>query len=152
MIYRGMAEEAEKLVKAVRQRFDGVRRSPWSEMECGHYYARAMASWGLLAAMSGFDCNTYHQEMTFAPVQPNGTLFWSMGSAWGNVSFRPDGVSIAPKYGTLRLRKLTVPGLERLHRARVGGRTLDCTVENGALVLRESLTLSADETLSLEFA
>ena len=152
MIYRGMAEEAEKLVKAVRQRFDGVRRSPWSEMECGHYYARAMASWGLLAAMSGFDCNTYHQEMTFAPVQPNGTLFWSMGSAWGNVSFRPDGVSLAPKYGTLHLRKLTVPGLERLHCARVGGRTLNCTVENGALVLRESLTLTADETLSLEFA
>ena len=152
LIYLGMADEAERLVRAVRQRFDGVRRSPWSEMECGHYYARAMASWGLLTAMAGFDCSVHRQEMTFAPVQPESTLFWSMGGAWGAVSFRADGVSITPRYGTLRLRRLSVPGLDRLRCARVGGKIIDCTVEDGALQMNETITLSADEILSLEFA
>lgn len=152
LIYLGMTDEAAKLVEAVRRRFDGVRRSPWSEMECGHYYTRAMASWGLLAAMSGFDCNVYHQAMTFAPAQPEGTLFWSMGGAWGSVNFRADGISLTPRFGTLHLHRLSVPGLNRLRCARVGGRALDCAVEGGVLVLSESLSLSADETLTLELA
>lgn len=152
LIYLGMTDEAAKLAEAVRRRFDGVRRSPWSEMECGHYYTRAMASWGLLAAMSGFDCNVYHQEMTFAPAQPEGTLFWSMGGAWGSVNFRADGISLTPRLGTLHLRRLSVPGLNRLCCARVGGRALDYAVEGGVLVLSESLSLSADETLTLELA
>ena len=152
LIYLGMTDEAAKLAEAVRRRFDGVRRSPWSEMECGHYYTRAMASWGLLAAMSGFDCNVYHQEMTFAPAQPEGTLFWSMGGAWGSVNFRADGISLTPRFGTLHLRRLSVPGLNRLCCTRVGGRALDYAVEGGVLVLSESLSLSADETLTLELA
>ena len=28
----------------IRQCYDGTRRSPWNEIECGDYYARAMAA------------------------------------------------------------------------------------------------------------
>ena len=34
--------------------FPGRRRNPFDEAECGHHYARAMASWGLVVALTGF--------------------------------------------------------------------------------------------------
>ncbi|MDW8289391.1 MAG: GH116 family glycosyl-hydrolase [Armatimonadota bacterium] len=44
----GFQEEAEAVVKAVRDRHNGANRNPFNEPECGSYYARSMASWALL--------------------------------------------------------------------------------------------------------
>ena len=50
MIFQGMDADALKVVKAVRDRHDGLKRNPFSEPECGHNYARSMASWNCLLA------------------------------------------------------------------------------------------------------
>ena len=50
MIFQGMDADAVKVVKAVRDRHDGLRRNPFDEPECGHNYARSMASWNCLLA------------------------------------------------------------------------------------------------------
>ena len=50
MIFQGMDADAVKVVKAVRDRHDGLKRNPFSEPECGHNYARSMASWNCLLA------------------------------------------------------------------------------------------------------
>ena len=50
MIFQGMNAEAVKVVKAVRDRHDDLKRNPFSEPECGHNYARSMASWNCLLA------------------------------------------------------------------------------------------------------
>ena len=50
MIFQGMDADAVKVVKAVRDRHDGLKRNPFSEPECGHNYARSMASWNVLLA------------------------------------------------------------------------------------------------------
>ena len=50
MIFQGMDDDAVKVVKAVRDRHDGLKRNPFSEPECGHNYARSMASWNCLLA------------------------------------------------------------------------------------------------------
>ncbi|NLF01419.1 MAG: hypothetical protein GX601_10635, partial [Anaerolineales bacterium] len=47
MIYEGLIDEGLAVVEAIRARFDGARRNPWNEQECGHHYARAMASWAV---------------------------------------------------------------------------------------------------------
>jgi len=39
-----------KVVKAIRDRHDGLKRNPFNEPECGHNYARSMASWNVLLA------------------------------------------------------------------------------------------------------
>ena len=50
MVFQGMDAEAVRVVKAVRDRHDGLKRNPFSEPECGHNYARSMASWNVLLA------------------------------------------------------------------------------------------------------
>ena len=45
----GRFAEAERVVKDIRDRYDGEKRNPFDEAECGHHYARALAAWTVLA-------------------------------------------------------------------------------------------------------
>jgi len=85
LIYEGMIKEGLTIVKAVRERYDGRRRNPWDEVECGHHYARAMSSWGLLLALSGFSYSVPEGRIGFAPaIRPEDfQAFWSLGPSWG---------------------------------------------------------------------
>jgi len=39
---------AERTVRNVRARYDGAKRNPFDEAECGHHYVRALAAWTVL--------------------------------------------------------------------------------------------------------
>jgi hypothetical protein len=41
------------IVREVRKRYDGRIRNPFNEYECGHWYARALASYGLIQGLTG---------------------------------------------------------------------------------------------------
>jgi len=88
LIYEGFVEEGLKLVKAVRDRYDGYKRNPWNEVECGHHYARSMASWAVLLALSGFVCDIPAKRIYFNPRINRNKFhtFWSTGTAWGTYS------------------------------------------------------------------
>jgi hypothetical protein len=49
----GHVAEGLEIVRILRDRYDGRVRNPFNEYECGHWYARAMASYGLIQGMSG---------------------------------------------------------------------------------------------------
>jgi uncharacterized protein (DUF608 family) len=85
LIYAGYIDEGLTLVKSVRDRYDGYRRSPWSEIEAGHHYVRAMASWGVLTALAGFQVDLVKGTMNFEPVinQHDFATFWINGKGWG---------------------------------------------------------------------
>lgn len=79
-----MVDEALEIVRAVRRRYDGVRRNPFSEIECGYHYARSLASWGLIPALSGFTPRA-EGGFTFSPrvCQDDFHCFFSDGRRWG---------------------------------------------------------------------
>ncbi len=109
LIYEGMVQEGLSIVKAVRDRYDGYKRNPWDEVECGHHYARALASWSVLLALTGFRCDLVKGTMSFAPAlnADNFQTFWCQGKAWGTyrqtVDPQSGGVnwSVDVKYGSL---------------------------------------------------
>ena len=88
LIYEGLVDEGLAIVRGVRERHRGDRRNPWDEFECGHHYARSMASYGVLTALAGFSYNGVARRMGFAPrVYANRfRTFWSVGSGWGDYS------------------------------------------------------------------
>jgi len=88
LILEGMVDEGLALAKAVVDRYDGTKRNPWDEVECGHHYARSMASWGLILSLSGFQPPTPRSPLGFQPrldCDPFKT-FWSTGTAWGTAT------------------------------------------------------------------
>ncbi len=67
MLYEGQTANGLKVISAIRRRYDGHQRSPFDEAECGHHYARAMASWAAVLALTGFHYSGVEQRITFAP-------------------------------------------------------------------------------------
>jgi len=45
-----------------RNKYDGTRRSPWNEVECGDHYTRPMAGFLLFEIASGQVVQDYHQH------------------------------------------------------------------------------------------
>jgi hypothetical protein len=115
LIYEGLLEEGLSVVKAVRDRYDGRRRNPWNEVECGHHYARAMSSWGVLLALGGYSYSGPEMRMGFAPKM-NAEDFrtvWTAGSGWGTYAQKSDAaggmaISLEAGAGTVDLKEFDV--------------------------------------------
>ncbi len=86
MLYEGQLDNGLECIKNIRERYDGRKRSPFDEAECGHHYARAMASWAAVLAMTGFGYSGVEKSMTFSAH--DGSFFWSNGYAWGACSLK----------------------------------------------------------------
>lgn len=131
LIYEGMVDEGLAIVRAARERHDGRRRNPWNEFECGHHYARAMSSYALLLALSGFRYSAPEQRLAFGPrLHEQGfNCFWGVGSGWGTYTQRirknRATAAIAARYGSLTLREVELPAVlsrGRTVTARLDGR------------------------------
>lgn len=79
----GETDKALEIISAIRARYDGNKRNPFDEAECGHHYARAMASWSAFATWNGISYSGVEGIMTIGDRCASGTAFWSTGSSFG---------------------------------------------------------------------
>lgn len=109
MIFENMEKDGEKVVKAVRSRYDGSNRNPFNEGEFGHRYARAMSSWSPLIAYSKFHYLSNKKQMTIRAQE--GNYYWSNGYAYGAINVRKKGdkfeATLSVKSGNLDLKTLS---------------------------------------------
>jgi hypothetical protein len=112
MIFEGDRERGLEAIRDIRARYDGRRRNPFDEAECGHHYARAMASWGAVLALTGFHYSAVEGRLTLA-ARP-ARSFWASGYAWGSFSVEPSPeeyrVRLDVAEGALRLARLRLQG------------------------------------------
>ena len=108
LIYSGYIDEGLTIVKAVRARHSGLNRNPWNEFECGHHYARAMASWAVLLALSGYQYDGIKHSISFSPRinKDDFSTFWSSGSGWGSFAVKKNKVILKAEYGKLTVSTL----------------------------------------------
>ncbi|HLO29162.1 MAG TPA: GH116 family glycosyl hydrolase [Anaerolineales bacterium] len=110
LIRAGMIDEGLTIVKALRSRYDGQTRNPWNEYECGSYYARAMSSYALLLAFSGFHYSAVEEKLWLTPQIESSRYrtFFSTASGWGSLTLQHDSLSIDMKAGELVVKQLCV--------------------------------------------
>ena len=85
MLYAGMTNQGLECIANIRKRYDGEKRNPWDEAECGHHYARAMAAWSGVLALSGFRYDGGESRVSILPKSSSPTFrcFWSTATGWG---------------------------------------------------------------------
>jgi uncharacterized protein (DUF608 family) len=116
MLYEGDTEAGLRCIEAVRDRYDGKKRNPFNEAECGHHYARAMAAWTAVVALTGFHYSAVTGKMRFAlPLRKKTRWFFSTGYAWGTATItHRDADSITVKLaiqdGHIAINSLTLDG------------------------------------------
>lgn len=145
---RGFRNEALEVVSAVRERYDGKKRNPFNEIECGNHYARSMASFALIPILSGFVFDLPEQTLGFRPrIAGAFRTIWSVSGCWGEFSLDHDSARLTILAGQLTLRRFLLPEDFRPAAVLIDGAEAPFTEEKGALclseprLLRESLTV-----------
>lgn len=153
LIYEGFVKEGVDIVTAARDRYKGTNRNPWDEFECGHHYARAMSSWSLLTALSGFACSAPRKEIKFAPrINPaNFRAFFSAGTAWGAYTQQQEAgrltAVIEVKGGLLELERVRLPWAGKTAKSSAG--TIKLEKGEARLMLNHSVRLKPGDRLAL---
>jgi hypothetical protein len=110
LIDEGFVEEGLTIVRALRSRYDGRTRNPWNEYECGNWYARAMASYALLGALSGFRHSAVEKTIYLAPkldVRPF-RCFFSTAFAFGVIELDAGTVRVRVIEGRLPVEQFVL--------------------------------------------
>ena len=158
MLYAGMQREGVECIRNIRARYDGEKRNPWDEAECGHHYARAMAAWSGLLALSGFRYDGLNAGVVALPAAADFRCFWSTPSGWG--TFRTSGggklarFSLEVDHGNLAVRSCTIRSGAGATKAAVNDRAVAHRVRHEAkqavFEFAEPLEIEEGGRLSLE--
>ncbi len=133
MLQEGQTAAGLKCIRNVRDRYDGWRRNPFNEAECGRHYARAMAAWAAIPALTGFRYSGVDKSMSFAATP--GEHFWSNGYAWGTCT-------IAKAKGGFTAKLAVLGGQVSVGCFELAGVGCKCLGETKTITTGKSLTVT----------
>lgn len=153
MIRAGLVNEGLKVVETVRDRYRGYNRNPWGEIESGMYYARSLASWAVLPALSGFEYDGVNKSIRFSPVMNKNDFrtFWITGDAWGNFEENDHSASLRVDFGSLTLSEIQLPD-HNVSSVRKNDEDISFeTRPTGVIQFNNELILQKDESIKIIF-
>jgi non-lysosomal glucosylceramidase len=161
MVWEGLVEEGLSICRAVHERYHPMKRNPYNEVECSDHYARAMASWGVFTALSGFQYHGPLGRIGFAPrVTPDDfRSAFTTAEGWGTfsqkISDRKQTNNLALAWGKLALREIVLEvGAGNQATVHFGGKRLAANVDRMNRTLTISLetpfVLKAGQSLQVE--
>jgi uncharacterized protein (DUF608 family) len=104
----GETEKALEIVRTCRSRYDGRIRNPFDEYECGHWYARAMSSYGMLQGLTGVRYDAVNQEVFLDLGKGDFTVFISTETGFGNVGLKNGKPFLNAVYGEITVKKFVI--------------------------------------------
>ena len=104
----GNVQEGLNIVRASRDRYDGRIRNPFNEYECGHWYARALSSYGYLQALTGVRFDAVSHTLYVDSKIGDFTSFLSTETGFGNVTLKDGKASLKVVYGNIKVEKVVV--------------------------------------------
>ena len=113
LMLMGEVEKGLNIVREVRKRYDGRTRNPFNEYECGHWYARAMSSYGLLQGLTGIRYDAVDGKLYIdSKVGDNFKSFISTDTGWGLAGLKNGSPFIEVRFGTISPSIAVVSGKE----------------------------------------
>lgn len=147
MIAEGLVEEGERMIQAIRDRYDGEKRNPWNEIECGSNYARSMASYALMPLYSGFSFDMTKKQIGFSPLHGEGRFLFSVAESWGTVEIEKGSCTLTIEGKPLTLGALRLPQAAAMTHMTIDGKKIAFRCEGDCIcfadtVISQTLKLS----------
>ena len=113
LMLTGQVDKGLEIVRVCRDRYDGRRRNPFDEYECGHWYARAMSSYGLIQGLTGVRYDAVDKTLYInSQVGNNFRSFLSTATGFGTVGLENGKPFIDVRYGSIDVSNVIVSGRE----------------------------------------
>lgn len=107
----GKVNEGLEIVRACRSRYDGRIRNPFDEYECGHWYARAMSSYGLIQGLTGLQYDAVAKTLFIdSKIGIDFKCFIATETGYGLAGLRRGKPFIDVKQGTIDVKSVVVSG------------------------------------------
>jgi uncharacterized protein (DUF608 family) len=114
LMLNGEVERGLEIVRLLRKRYDGRVRNPFNEYECGHWYARAMASYGLIQGLTGLRYDRLEKTLHMnSMIGRNFTGFLSTETGYGLAGLEDGEPFITVMEGKIDIEKCMVSGQEK---------------------------------------
>ena len=110
LMFMGEVEKGLDIVRACRNRYDGSVRNPFNEYECGHWYARAMSSYGMIQGLTGVRFDAVDGTLFIDSKVGDFTSFISTDKGFGTVSLHKGKPSLTVAYGNIPVKEVIVSG------------------------------------------
>jgi uncharacterized protein (DUF608 family) len=115
LMMEGMVEEGLEIVRVCRDRYSGTVRNPFNEYECGHWYARALSSYGLLQGMTGVRYDAVTKTLSIdSRLGEDFRSFLAAASGFGTVGLKAGKPFVEMKAGTIDIDHVHVSGVEKM--------------------------------------
>lgn len=105
-----MVEKGLDIVRECRERYDGRVRNPFNEIECGHWYARAMASYGMLQGLTGVRYDAVDKTMYIDSKIGDFKSFISTDTGFGTIEWKAGKPVLNVVYGNIEVKCYNVSG------------------------------------------
>ncbi len=113
LMLMGEVEKGLDIVRTARDRYNGAVRNPFDEYECGHWYARALSSYGLLQGLTGVWYDAVDHVLYIDSKIGDFKSFISTETGFGNVGLKDGKPFFKMVYGSLDVKKVMVSGVEQ---------------------------------------
>jgi uncharacterized protein (DUF608 family) len=108
LMLMGDVQKGLEIVRTSRNRYDGRVRNPFNEYECGHWYARALSSYGYLQALKGVRYDAVDKTLFIDSRVGDFTSFLSTETGFGTVTFKQGKASMKVVYGKIDMVKTVI--------------------------------------------
>lgn len=110
LMLMGQIKEGLEIAQVCRDRYDGRIRNPFNEYECGHWYGRALSSYGYLQALTGVRYDAVEKTLYVDSKIGDFTSFLSTETGFGTVSLKAGKATLQTVYGKIDVQKTVVKG------------------------------------------
>ena len=106
LMLMGETEKGLEIVRVCRSRYDGSVRNPYNEYECGHWYARAMSSYGLLSGLTGCQYDATDKTLRLKRVSRDYRVFLSTATGYGSAGVKGGKPFLRVVSGSIEVKKM----------------------------------------------
>lgn len=110
LMFEGEVKKGLDIVRTLRARYDGTIRNPYNEYECGSWYARALASYSLLQALTGVRYDAVTQTLYIDSRIGDFKSFLATEGGYATVGLRHGKPFIHVAHGSIPVAQCVVAG------------------------------------------
>jgi hypothetical protein len=149
MILNGLEDEGLRCIRAVRDKYNGTRRNPWNEIECGGHYARSMAAWSLVMAYQGLSVDMTENAVSFNKINTKNkhSSIWAFSGAWGRIECSNGKFIITCLGGDVNIKKIAFADSELAFEVEFDGKIIPFSLNRKQVEFDNLVNLRKDSAL-----